>query len=69
VARHSRRRGSRAAPIKLNAVVVRHFNDEQDMIDLARLTLENDWEVRFIEMMPFGEVSDFSRATSSPTPR
>ena len=41
-------------PIKLNAVVVRGFNDGQDMIDMARLTLENDWEVRFIEMMPFG---------------
>jgi cyclic pyranopterin phosphate synthase len=57
-------RGIRAAeaagmtPIKLNCVVVRDFNDE-DMIDLARLTLENDWDVRFIEMMPFGEVSDF----------
>ncbi len=49
------------APIKLNAVVVRHFNDGQDMIDLAQLTVENDWEVRFIEMMPFGEVSDFQQ--------
>jgi hypothetical protein len=48
-------------PIKLNAVVVRHFNDGQDMLDLARLTIENDWEVRFIEMMPFGEVSDFQQ--------
>lgn len=49
------------APIKLNSVVVRNFNDGQDMIDLARLTLENDWEVRFIEMMPFGEISDFQQ--------
>jgi len=48
-------------PIKLNAVVVRHFNDGQDMLDLAQLTVENDWEVRFIEMMPFGEVSDFQQ--------
>lgn len=60
-------RGIRAAeaagltPIKLNAVVVRHFNDGQDMIDLAQLTVENDWEVRFIEMMPFGEVNDFQQ--------
>ena len=45
-------------PVKLNCVVARGFNEE-DVIDLARLTLENDWEVRFIEMMPFGEVSDF----------
>ncbi len=48
-------------PIKLNCVVVRGFNDEQDMLDLARLTLENDWEVRFIEMMPFGAISDFQQ--------
>lgn len=48
-------------PLKLNAVVVRNFNDGQDMIDLARLTLENDWEVRFIEMMPFGEITDFQQ--------
>ena len=59
-------RGIRAAedaglrPLKLNCVVVRHFNDD-DIVDLARLTLENDWEVRFIEMMPFGEVSDFQQ--------
>jgi len=48
-------------PLKLNSVVVRNFNDGQDMIDLARLTLENDWEVRFIEMMPFGEITDFQQ--------
>ena len=45
-------------PVKLNCVVTRGFNEE-DVTDLARLTLENEWEVRFIEMMPFGEVSDF----------
>lgn len=60
-------RGIRAAeaaglrPLKLNCVVVRHFNDE-DILDLAGLTLENDWEVRFIEMMPFGEVTDFQQS-------
>ncbi len=59
-------RGIRAAeaaglrPMKLNCVVVRDFNDE-DVIDLARLTLENDWEVRFIEMMPFGEITEFQQ--------
>lgn len=40
-------------PIKINAVVVRGYN-EPDMIDLARLTLEHSWQVRFIELMPFG---------------
>lgn len=47
-------------PLKLNCVVTRGFNEE-DVVDLARLTLENEWEVRFIEMMPFGEVSDFQQ--------
>lgn len=57
-------RASEAAgltPIKLNSVVVRNFNDRDDMVQLARLTLENDWDVRFIEMMPFGEISDFQQ--------
>lgn len=48
-------------PIKLNAVVTRNFNDGEDVVDLARLTLDRDWEVRYIEMMPFGEVSDFQQ--------
>jgi GTP 3',8-cyclase len=48
--------------IKLNAVVVRGYNDRQDVVDLARLTLHQPWQVRFIEMMPFGDVSDFQRA-------
>ena len=48
--------------IKLNAVVVRHYNDKEDVVDLARLTLHQRWQVRFIEMMPFGDVSDFQQA-------
>lgn len=48
-------------PIKLNAVVVRDFNDGQDVVELARLTLEHDWQVRYIEMMPFGDVADFQQ--------
>ena len=40
-------------PIKLNAVIARGYN-ETDVTELARLTLERDWHVRFIEMMPFG---------------
>lgn len=47
-------------PIKLNAVVVRGFNDD-DVADLARLTCDYPWQVRFIEMMPFGDVADFAR--------
>jgi GTP 3',8-cyclase len=44
-------------PIKLNGVIVRGYN-ENDVIDLARLTLENPWQVRFIEMMPFAGATD-----------
>lgn len=45
-------------PIKINAVVVRDYN-EVDIVDLARLTLEKPWQVRFIEMMPFAGATDF----------
>ena len=48
--------------IKLNAVVVRHYNDREDVVDLARLTFQQSWQVRFIEMMPFGDVADFQQA-------
>jgi len=45
-------------PIKINAVVVRGYN-EPDMADLAHLTLDHPWQIRFIEMMPFGGNNDF----------
>jgi cyclic pyranopterin phosphate synthase len=48
-------------PIKINAVIVRGFNDE-DVVPLAGLTLARPWDVRFIEMMPFGSVGDFAEA-------
>ena len=48
--------------VKLNAVVARGYNDKEDVVDLARLTLFQPWQVRFIEMMPFGDVSDFQQA-------
>jgi len=41
------------SPIKLNTVVVRDYN-EHDVVDLARLTINRDWHVRFIELMPLG---------------
>ena len=45
-------------PIKLNAVVMRDYNDA-DLIDLARLTIDYPWQVRFIEMMPFAGATEF----------
>jgi cyclic pyranopterin phosphate synthase len=55
-------------PIKLNAVVSRGFNDD-DAVGLAALTLERNWDVRFIELMPFGlgECGRFSRENFVPT--
>jgi cyclic pyranopterin phosphate synthase len=48
-------------PMKLNSVVVRGFNEE-DVVDLARLTLDRPWDVRFIEIMPFGTVAEVADA-------
>jgi cyclic pyranopterin phosphate synthase len=45
------------APIKINAVLVQGYN-EADVVDLARLTLDHPWQVRFIEMMPFAGATD-----------
>ncbi|MCL4488028.1 MAG: GTP 3',8-cyclase MoaA [Chloroflexi bacterium] len=45
-------------PIKLNAVVVRGYN-ENAIADLARLTLDHPWQMRFIEVMPLGSIADF----------
>jgi len=42
-------------PIKLNMVVMRGINDDE-VEDLARLTLEHPWHVRFIELMPVGDL-------------
>lgn len=47
-------------PIKLNAVIVKGFNEEA-ILDIAALTLYNSWQVRFIEMMPLGGVTDIQQ--------
>ncbi len=52
----ARRAGLR---IKLNAVVCRGINDGDDVVELARLTLDQPWQVRFIEQMPFGNNAAF----------
>jgi cyclic pyranopterin phosphate synthase len=48
-------------PIKINAVVVRGYNEE-DVVDLARLSQDQPWQVRFIEMMPFAGATDFQQS-------
>lgn len=56
------------SPIKLNCAVARDFNDH-DVVDLARLTLDKPWHVRFIELMPLGggETARFSLSQYVPT--
>ncbi len=41
------------SPVKLNVVVLRNVNDDE-LSDFARLTMEKDIQVRFIEFMPIG---------------
>lgn len=45
-------------PLKLNTVVVRNHNLD-DVVPMANLTYEHNWQVRFIEMMPFAGQTDF----------
>jgi cyclic pyranopterin phosphate synthase len=43
-------------PVKLNVVVMRGVNDDE-VVDFARLTLGMPLHVRFIELMPVGEMA------------
>jgi cyclic pyranopterin phosphate synthase len=45
-------------PLKLNVVVIPGVNDSE-LLDLAALTLDRQWHVRFIEFMPIGNQSLF----------
>lgn len=40
-------------PLKLNVVVIPGVNDTE-ILDLAALTLDRNWHIRFIEFMPIG---------------
>ena len=40
-------------PLKLNVVVIPGVND-LEVLDLAALTIERNWHIRFIEFMPIG---------------
>jgi GTP 3',8-cyclase len=46
-------------PIKINVVVMRGVNDDE-ICDFARLTIEHEWHVRFIELMPVGEMRELT---------
>lgn len=46
-------------PLKLNVVVIPGVN-EQEVLDLAALTIDRRWHVRFIEFMPIGNTQLFN---------
>lgn len=46
------------APIKLNAVIVRKFNDDE-LHALAQLSINHPWQIRFIELMPIGNTQNW----------
>ncbi len=41
-------------PVKINMVAMRGINDDE-VIDFARKTIDEEWHVRYIEFMPVGE--------------
>jgi len=47
------------SPVKLNVVVMRGINDDE-IVDFARLTMDHPWHVRFIELMPVGDMRDLT---------
>jgi cyclic pyranopterin phosphate synthase len=53
-------------PLKLNVVVIPGVND-QEVLDLAALTIERCWHVRFIEFMPIGNAQLFGESAWVPS--
>ncbi len=53
-------------PLKLNVVVIPGVNDEE-VLDLAALTVERQWHVRFIEFMPIGNPELFGKRAWIPS--
>lgn len=56
------------APIKLNTVVVRGLNADE-LHAIAHLTIENDWHLRFIEVMPIGNAQGWGEGFPAPDER
>jgi cyclic pyranopterin phosphate synthase len=56
------------APIKLNTVIVRGLNADE-LSALAWLTIENEWHVRFIEVMPIGNTQEWGEGFPAPDER
>ena len=56
------------SPLKLNTVIVRGLNSDE-LPALARLTIANDWHLRFIEVMPIGNAQDWGEGFPAPSER
>ncbi|NMA49558.1 MAG: GTP 3',8-cyclase MoaA, partial [Tissierellia bacterium] len=52
-------------PIKLNTVLIGGFNDDE-IENLVNITLYEDIDIRFIELMPIGEASAFAKSKFLP---
>jgi cyclic pyranopterin phosphate synthase len=48
------------SPIKINTVIIQGFNDDE-VIDFAKLSIDNPYHIRFIELMPIGSNSKWSK--------
>ena len=48
-------------PIKINMVPIRGFNDEE-ILSFARMTMDSEYQVRFIECMPSADIDFWSPA-------
>jgi cyclic pyranopterin phosphate synthase len=53
-------------PLKINTVVLRGFNADE-IVDIARLTLQRPWHVRFIELMPLNNDAQGFEQSYMPT--
>ncbi len=53
-------------PLKLNVVIIPGINDGE-ILDLAALTIERNWHVRFIEFMPIGNGELFTKKAWIPS--
>jgi cyclic pyranopterin phosphate synthase len=47
-------------PIKINTVLMRGVN-EDELLDIARLSLTKPWHIRFIELMPVNNQADWGK--------
>ena len=51
--------------VKINTVLIGGFNDDE-IVDLANLTLKQDTDVRFIELMPMYDSGEFGKSAFVP---